>query len=202
MMLTDLVMQFQSGDFKKEWSDEELKMAEKVILRKYPWLKEQFDFTSSSSVSGCLLCGKEYISEDGYFFQGILLDHNSNTWELWGKDNDLRVTPLEKQIQADYYVSMTDTVLSGVLFEKEHLIILCDTYEQAEAAAKYVKNDYVQMADVMVGFGFTPVIGEKDRVSFSRYENWNVMEKADDSKKHVSTKSVRKFLDYKSKGAR
>ena len=37
-MLTDLVMQFQAGDFKKEWSDEELKMAEKVILREYPWV--------------------------------------------------------------------------------------------------------------------------------------------------------------------
>ena len=162
-------------------------------------LKEQFAFTSSSSFSGCLLCGKECINEDGYFFQGILLDHNSNIWELWDKDNDLRVTPLEKQIQADYYVSMTDTVLSGILFEKEHVIILCDTYEQAKSVAEYVRNNYVQMADIMVGFGLTPDIDEKHRVSFSRYENWDVAEKATDSKKQVP---VKKFFDYKSKGYR
>lgn len=146
-----------------------------------------------------MLCGKECINEDGYFFQGILLDHNSNIWELWDKDNDLRVTPLEKQIQADYYVSMTDTVLSGILFEKEHVIILCDTYEQAKSVAEYVRNNYVQMADIMVGLGLTPDIDEKHRVSFSRYENWDVAEKATDSKKQVP---VKKFFDYKSKGYR
>lgn len=55
------------------------------------------------------------------------------------------------------------------------------------------------MAYIMVGFGLTPDIDEKHRVSFSRYENWDVAEKATDSKKQVP---VKKFFDYKSKGYR
>lgn len=195
-----LTMEFDAKDFKQEWSDEELKAVEKAVLKKYPDLKDQLAFTSSSSVAGSWLCGsKEYTDSYGYSLQGILLDNNGNPWEMWDKDNDSRVAPLKDQMQSNYYVTMTDTMLSGwgeALDKKNKLIILCDTYDQAEVIADNAeKRD--EMKSIKIGSGLTPRYSDSDyKITFRRYKDlgevWtkkNEMKKINDSKKQAYIKS-------------
>lgn len=196
-----LTMKFEAKDFKQEWSDEELKAVENAVLKKYPDLKDQLAFTSSSSVAGSWLCGeKEYIDKYGYSLQGILLDKNGNPWEMWENDNDSRVAPLKKQMQSDYYVTMTDGFFSGwgeALGKKSKLIILCDTYDQAEVIAGNAE-ERGEMKSIRIGTGLTPRYNDSDyQVSFRRYKDlgevWTKkdgVKKVNDSKKQAYLKSV------------